>query len=432
MYNIFRGVLAYLIYICVSTFLFTIIVLVSIYVRKFKSKIRNKPRLVWGNTPIANNIYWSRAMKSLGFSSQTYVTNFYFIHTRKHWDLLLTEKYVWCPVRYKGYFAFIESLLNYDVFFISYDGFFLGQTHYWDWEAKLLHISKKKVVVIPYGSDAFVYGRIRSTAMIHGLMMSYPDAAKRQHDKSERLDYWNKYADFVLPSMMGADGFGRWDVLMPSSLAIDVNEWRCSGRKSDADGKNGVVFIAHAPNHRGFKGTEFVVDVINKIKGRGYKVELVLLENIPNELLRKKFENDIDILVEQLIAPGYGLNGVEGMASGLCVISNMEDEAYMNPLRRWSFLSECPIVSGSPESIEDVLIKLITNPALRNELGDACRLYIEKYHSLETCQYLFSEILEFIYDKRPPLINLFHPLLGEYRSVIPKISHPLVNNKIIT
>lgn len=296
--------------------LFIYVISVALYARKFCKLGTRKQRLVWGHTPLANNIYWSRAMKQFGFESETFTSCFYeIIHKREDWDLLMTEKYPKVPEKYKPYFAFVESLLKYDVFFISFDGYFLGITSYWNYESFLLKLAKKKIVAIPYGGDAFVYRRIASSSLLHGLLMSYPMAARKQQEKSNRLDYWIKNADFVMPGVMGMDGFGRWDVLLPSSLAIDTEQWKKSVRYNMADGKNGVVNIAHAPNHRGFKGTEFVLNIIKELQKEGYKVELVLIEKMKNDDLKKKFEHDIDILVEQIIAPGYALNGIEGMAS---------------------------------------------------------------------------------------------------------------------
>jgi hypothetical protein len=406
---------------------------VAIYVGRYKKIGDKQPSLVWGCTPLANNIYWSQAMKMAGFESETFMTGFYeIIHKRSDWDHIISEKYLNVPAPYKPYYAMIESLMKYDVFFISFDGYFLGNTPYWRRESIIFRLARKKVVVIPYGGDAYVYRRIRSSSLLHGLLSSYPMAARIQEQKAQRLDHWNEHADFVISGIMGMDGFGRWDVLSPSSLSIDTERWRKSKRRSHADGRTNTVYLAHAPNHRGFKGTEFVIEIIDELKKDGYMVELILIEKMLNEDLKKKFEFEVDILVEQIIFTGYALNGIEGMASGLCVISNMEDETYMTPQRRWSFLSECPVVSGSPETLKEVLILLITQPALRHELGDAGRMYAEKYHSLTTSQYFFGEILKFIYGKRPPLTNLFHPLLGEYTSAIPKIKHPLENNKIVT
>ncbi len=408
------------------------ILIAVLYVRMTKRMGLAPQKLVWGCTPLANNIYWSRAMKQYGFVSETFTDCYYeTLHNREDWDLLMSEKYSFTPLRFKPYLAFIESIFRYDIFFISFDGFFLGLTPFWKLESRLLRISRKKIVVIPYGGDSFVYNRVRSSSLLHGLLLSYPEASKIQKEKSRRLDYWIANADFVMPAVMGIDGFGRWDVLLPSSLSIDLSQWKKSMRNSMANGIDEKVIIAHAPNHRGFKGTEFIIEVIKELQNEGYKVELFLIEKMKNEELRKKFETEVDILVEQIIAPSYGLNGIEGMASGLCVISNLEDDTYILPFRRWSFLSECPIVSGSPENLKEVLIKLIENPELRNRLGNASRQYVEKYHSLESCQYLFKQIIDFIYKRRGSLIDMYHPIYGEYMVGKAKIDNPLKNNTIV-
>jgi hypothetical protein len=119
------------------------------------------------------------------------------------------------------------------------------------------------------------------------------------------------------------------------------------------------------------------------------------------------------------------------MASGIPTIANLEDEAYTLPMRRWSFLDECPLVSATPENITDVLRELVTNPKLRKELGCAGREYVEKYHGMDSAQYLFENVFDYIYGKKKSIINLYHPILGEYTNRLPKIKHPLVNNRIV-
>jgi hypothetical protein len=267
--------------------------------------------------------------------------------------------------------------------------------------------------------------------LTHGLLMSYPLAAREQERISAQVDYWVRHADVTIPGMMGPDGGGRWDVLAPSSLTIDITLWEPSQRGSVADGRNGTVYIGHAPNHRGFKGTEFVIDAVQKLREEGLFVELILLEKVQNDLLRKIFRDDLDILVEQLIATGHGFNAVEGMSSGLPVVSNLEDETYTLPFRRWSFLSECPLVSATPENLVDVLRKLVTRPELRQQIGRAGRQYVEKYHGYDSAQYLFTNVIDYVYGRKESLINLYHPLLGEYPNRSPKIQHPLVNNRIV-
>lgn len=417
---------------CIAFIFAPIIFFAALGIRIFGNKIKDKPRLVWGSDPILNNHYWSRAMKELSFKSQTFTTDFYdSINKRGDWDLILSEKYVGVLSIVKPYLAFLFSMFKYDLFFISFNGYFIGQTPLKYLQAFFLKLANKKIVVIAYGGDSYIYNRIRSVSIIHALQMSYPKASRNQVEISTNVDYWVKNADAILPSFMGPDGFGRWDILIPSTLFIDIYKWEPSSRNSIANGSNKSVIIAHAPNHRGFKGTEFIIDTIKKLQKEGLKVELKLIEKVQNDEVRRILQNDVDILIEQLIFNGHGLNGIEGMASGITTISNLESETYIRPFRRWSYFGECPLVSATPENLIDVLRKLINNPDLRKELGIAGRKYIEKYHGIDSAQYLFTNVIDYVYDKKDSLINLYHPILGLYPNRIPKIQHPLYENKII-
>lgn len=426
--NYLRGAL----YVAVSPLFLVAGLVVAALVRGCGRK-SGKPRLVWGSTPLINNRHWSRSMRAAGYPSETFVYSFYAsINQRADWDRVLNEEWTWCPSFLKPLLAFLDSLFAYDIFFMSSDGFFIGKLPLvWRLQAPLLRLAGKRMIFLPYGGDAYVYRHIRSTSLMHGLLASYPQAARCQEEIRMRLDYWCRRADVCIPGVMGMDGFGRWDAILASTLFLDLDEWPASSRRSQADGSNAPVRVCHAPNHRGFKGTEFVVEAVRKLQSEGLQVELVLLEKIPNTQVRAVLSSEADILVEQLIATGHGLNGLEGMACGLPVISNLEDDDYILPMRRWSFFSECPIVSATPENLVDVLRKLVTRPELRAQLSVAGRQYAAKYHGLDSAVYLFSEVIEYAYGRRESLINMYHPLLGEYPKRSPKIVPPLVNNRIV-
>ena len=234
-------------------------VLVGAYARLGRA-VTGKPRLVWGSTPLINNRHWSRAMLTAGYRSETFTYGYYAaINQRADWDRVLEEEWPLCPSMFKPMLAFLSSLVRYDVFFVSADGFFIGQLPgIWRLQGPLLRLASKRVVFVPYGGDAYVYRRVRSTALLHGLLSSYPAAAKRQDQVEARVDYWCRHADTCISTVMGMDGFGRWDVLVASPLCLDLTEWPASTRHSQADGRQGAVAICHAPNHQGFKGSEFV------------------------------------------------------------------------------------------------------------------------------------------------------------------------------
>lgn len=388
------------------------------------------PRLVWGSVPVINNSYWSRAIREDGFPSETFMMSVYFINEREDWDRVLDEEWTWCPRALKTYLAFGQSLVHYDIFFISFAGFFIGQSPIARLQHLLFRLARKKVVVLPYGADAYVYRRIRSTALAHALLTSYPKLATEQRRIAADVDYWVRWADCVISGYMGPDGFGRWDVLIPSPSFLDLDAWERRRGYSAADGTAAEVVVVHAPNHRGFKGTEFVLSAIDRLKNEGIKIRLVLLERVKNSEVRRILLEEADILVEQLVFHGHGMNGVEGMAAGLPTISNLDNDEYILPLRRWSYFNECPLVSATPETVYGTLRRLVTDPVLRQEIGEAARAYAVKYHGLDSSRYLFRHVVDYVTGQRDTIMNLYHPLLGEYPRRSAAVVSPLVRGRV--
>ncbi|MDC0156985.1 glycosyltransferase [Verrucomicrobia bacterium] len=393
---------------------------------------RKDKRLVWGEAPIINNVYWARAMEEAGFFSETFTDQYcWSINKREQYDLVIQEMFWKIPLRLKYYIGFLYSLFRYDIFFLSFNGFFLWKTLLHRLEPILLKIANKKIVLLPFGGDAYVYRRLRAPNLIHVLNQSLPGAARRQVEIAKRVDRWCRHADFVIPAGMGPDGLGRWDVLIPNSLCVDVDSWKTTKENNMADGRDDLIKVTHSPNFRGFKGTEFVIEAVEALKEEGLNVELILLEKMQNEEVKKVLRESSDIHVEQLVFTGFGLNAIEAMATGLPVVSNLEEESITRPFRRWSYLNECPLVSSTPERLVEDLRKLVTRPELRKELGRCGRLYTKKYHSYQASQFLFTQVLEYLDGKRESLMNMYNPLESEYLSDEPKLSTPLFENKII-
>jgi hypothetical protein len=214
------------------------------------------------------------------------------------------------------------------------------------------------------------------------------------------------------------------------AFCIDTQAWTAKSTYSGHDGRTGPVRVLHTPNHRGFKGTEFLIEAVEDLQREGLLVELVLLEGVPNDQVRKTML-EVDILAEQFLASIYALSGIEGMASGLPVLVNLESEPHTRPFRRYSYLDECPALSTSPETITTNLRRLVTDPSLRETLGRAGRRYVEKYHSYATAQYMFGAIYRQLLDGEVvDLMRLFHPLLSPYVRATPRIDHPLVENRL--
>ena len=397
----------------------------------------NDPRLIWGPTSLINNKYWSNALKKKDFQSQTLMKNYYSIFNKrdfdKYWDDFIPKtSFVWINrilQCFSPYIAFAYAIRNGDVFHHSFNGGFLGGTVLSKLEALFLKSVGCKIVIIGYGGDHYQYSQVTDRCLLHGLLTSYPQLAREEEKILRRVRYWTKHADVILGGY--GSGGGRWDALPVVTITIDTSQWHPKRQYSLNNGRNGKVKILHTPNHKGFKGTEFLVQAVNELSQEGIMLELILLENTPNEKVHHIMIEEADILAEQFIASTYALSGIEGMASGLPVLSNLDHEAYTRVFRRYSYLNECPILSSPPERLRDNLRVLVENPKLREELGRAGRQYVEKYHSEKTAQYMFGAIYDKIwYGKDVDLMNLFHPLKSEYNHQEPAVKHPLLENRL--
>ena len=391
--------------------------------------------LIWGDEPGIGNKYWSGAMKQAGHDSVTLMTDIYSINTRADFDRFYVDfapAFLPKPLRWAVgcCVAFTWTLRRGSVVHTSFWGFSLGLSWFWRLEQFFFRLAGTKVVILGFGGDIYLYSTLHDASLRYGLLASYPKLARSEALTARRIEHWTRHADCILVGYM-IDGIGRWDVTMHSMYMMDTTLWQPKQHYNDGDGLNGpVVRVLHAPNHRGFKGTEFIIAAIEQLRGEGLNVQLDLVEGIPNHEVRALMQQ-VDILVDQCIMTGFALNYMEAMSSGLPVCANMEGEFYTRVFRRYGALDECPILSVCPENLVDQLRILITNPALRRQLGAASRAFVDKYHSFEMAQYLFGSIYAKILDgKDIDLFNLFHPLTSEYNRRRPYVDHPLVDSRL--
>jgi len=133
--------------------------------------------------------------------------------------------------------------------------------------------------------------------------------------------------------------------------------------------------IIHAPTNRSFKGSDYVEAAIRKIEGKS-NFTYQVVEKVSHEKAMQMYR-DSDIIIDQLLCGSYGMLSVEAMAMGKPVV------AYIREDVRGHFPDELPIVQATPENLDEVLLNLIQNPALRREIGIASRKYVAKHHNVK-------------------------------------------------
>lgn len=136
------------------------------------------------------------------------------------------------------------------------------------------------------------------------------------------------------------------------------------------------VRIAHAARVRSYKGTERIVEVVNRLKRR-YPVELVLIEGLPHEEAMA-LKATCDLSVDQIADTGgwgYGMSSVETLAMGIPTLTRMRPEMQ-------AFVPDHPFVHVTGETLEEELAALIEDEPRRRELAERSREWVVRRHDI--------------------------------------------------
>ncbi|WP_366656153.1 glycosyltransferase [Fodinicurvata sp. EGI_FJ10296] len=131
--------------------------------------------------------------------------------------------------------------------------------------------------------------------------------------------------------------------------------------------------IVHAPSNRGVKGTQFVLEAVNRLRDDGFNFEFSLVEGVSHEEAKALYRS-ADIVIDQLRIGWYGVLGVEAMALGKPVISYIRDDI------KHYLPTPLPLAIANPDNLLEVLKQLIQDSELRQSLGSRARDYAVKMH----------------------------------------------------
>jgi glycosyltransferase involved in cell wall biosynthesis len=133
--------------------------------------------------------------------------------------------------------------------------------------------------------------------------------------------------------------------------------------------------LLHIPTEPKVKGTEEIIAAVKSLKAKGMDFEFRLKRQLTQVEMYKEI-TDCDVYIDELKCGSHGVTAVETMAAGKPTIT------YIRPDLVGLFPESLPLVNANPDTIESVLERLIANPELRDNIGHASRIYVEKYHDL--------------------------------------------------
>ena len=362
-----------------------------------------KPSLVWGPTPMIQIKYWSEAMRRRGYRSLSCVPIVYPAYSRDDFDYLRDD---FLPdSRFAGllrdYAVFSWSLRRGDVFLRFYDGGYLRGTPLQWLEAPLIHLAGKKLILSSYGTDILVPGHLGEMEEV--TLADYPYLREAGPLTARWVRHSVKWADVRIRTIT-VGYLPSYDVVWLTQLGIDTELWQPNGEDSGSDGRGEDVVVLHPPNHRRINGTSHLEDAVEGLRDEGLKIDLRILEGKPNEEIRAAMQA-ADIVADQFLDPGYGMTPVEAMAVGKPMLTRMSpipEELWTESLRT------CPLVDANPENLQEQLRRLVTEPRLRRELGEAGREFAVRYHSHEAVGRDWERVIDHAW-RGAPLPAEFQP-----------------------
>jgi len=268
----------------------------------------------------------------------------------------------------------IWCLFYYDVFH-----FYFG-TSLWPGQKDLpvIKFLKKKIVHHYLGHEVELYKETKEKYEFSNMDFWTNDKNGKLHDIKikERLKNELKYSDFQIVCAPQYTPFVPNATFIP--LAIDLSKFKYSPLAKKNYDKEPVV-IVHAPTHRGVKGTQFLINAVERLKNEGFLVDLNICEGISHDQLLKEYIKS-DFSVVSLLGGWFGTAGIEAMATGRGIIAFLRDE-YFDYVDS-EYKRDLPVVSADRDSIYSILKETLHK---RNfiEWGVKSRRYVEKHHDMK-------------------------------------------------
>lgn len=134
--------------------------------------------------------------------------------------------------------------------------------------------------------------------------------------------------------------------------------------------------ILHVPTDTEVKGTSYILKAVERLRADGHVFEFRTTRQLTQTELYRAIE-DADIYVDELRCGSHGVTAVEAMSAGKATVT------FIRPDLIDQYPADLPIVNANPDTIYEVLKKLISDPGFRKQKSLEGRCYVEKYHAAE-------------------------------------------------
>jgi len=344
---------------------------------------RGQTRSLWAGTPIINMAINARAERRLGVDARSLVYTTYYITDEFDYDLSAWSRLPGgagaVPL-----FVFLWACLTADRLHFYCDRGLLPPRRLFTFDFRELYVYRLlRIPVFLWTFGADVRSRDLSMAAGEPNCCSECDAPGRHCICDPVQARRNIAALSRLSSAMFA-GLGDMFGFTPSRddtffwpIDLETDNGRKYRPVYPESQTERPVRIVHAPNHRKFKGTRYLIDAVDELRREGMQIDLVIVERMSNREAIEIYRS-ADLIFDQCIMGNFGFFALEGLALGkpvMCFIRK-PSEYLLAP-------EECPIVNTHIATLRDDLRRLLLERHRFGEIGRLGRRYIEKHFSLD-------------------------------------------------
>lgn len=358
------------------------------------AKLKDRPYDVGlGPIPLISHIYHKQALAKYGYKTNTFVNQVYFI--TNEFDFNSETSFTEYQKKREYYLTWFRYVVNnHKCVYIYFNGCVLGPSaDFRKYEAWLYKLAKVKVVVMPYGGDIQDFARTKNLLFKNAMSKDYPKFHLQRKMIRSNVEMWTTHADHIISGCDWVEYMYHWDTLTLAHFSIDTERWKPSTDRVDKLADPGRPFkIFHAPNHRNVKGSKHFIRAVEELKQEGLNVELVILQKVPNDQVRKVIE-EVDVVADQLIVGWYAMFALEAMCLEKPVL------CYLNPDIEKLYIEEglvqpgeIPIVKCDPFTVKETIRDLYNNRSKLREIGIRSRQFAIKHHSTDYIGSVFDKI----------------------------------------
>lgn len=358
-----------------------------------------------GPEPIVTHRYQKEAIRRQGYSAETFAQETYYI--TRDFDVCVSgpPKHGWLSTYMqrliRAAWLFVHVIRQHRCVLMHFNGGPLSATrHLWRLEPWLLKQAGVRVIVSPYGSDIQDLRLANNLEFKQALIVDYPLAHRHNARVRLNLRRWTRRADHVISGCDWVDYMYHWNTLMLTDWCIDTADQ--SRAATTARTNDHILRVLHAPNHVTIKGTNHLQLAVDMLCSEGLKIELVLLERVPNHLVLEAIR-EVDLVADQFVIGWYGFFAVEAMASGKPVMTYLKPE-YLDLQTFAGNIGPggIPVVNTRYDQIVEQLRWAYWHRDELRDLGRRGREFVVHHHSLEAVGQRYASILRSLgIDPRP-------------------------------